>query len=239
MGKKIDMVGGRYGRLKVLEEDNTRANDGRVKWSCVCDCGNFISVSGSHLRSGHTQSCGCYKIDKTKQLVTTHGKSRSKVYNAWCNIKERCYNTLNTAYERYGGAGVRVSEDFIKNFQAFYEEVGDPPNETNEWSIDRIDHTKDYEAGNLRWATATQQSQNKGMLSNNTSGYTGVSFMDNGKNEYWVAHWNDINGKQISKCFSIKKLGYDSAKELAIAARKEAIVQLNEQGAEYAENHGL
>jgi hypothetical protein len=63
--------------------------------------------------------------------------------------------------------------------------------------------------------------------------------MDNGKNEYWVAHWNDINGKQISKCFSIKKLGYDNAKELAIDARKEAIVQLNEQGAEYAENHGL
>jgi hypothetical protein len=63
--------------------------------------------------------------------------------------------------------------------------------------------------------------------------------MDNGKNEYWVAHWVDLNGKQVSKCFSIKKLGYECAKELAIEARKDAIKQLNAQGAEYAENHGL
>ena len=239
MGKKIDMVGGRYGRLKVLEEDKTRANDGRVKWNCVCDCGNFITVSGSHLRSGHTQSCGCYRADNSSQRMTTHGKTRSKVYIAWCNMKERCYNPSNTAYERYGGVGVRIHEDFINNFQAFYTEIGDPPNETNEWSVDRINYSKDYEPGNLRWATGTQQAQNKGMFSSNTSGHTGVSFMDNGKNQYWVAHWNDINGKQISKCFSIKKIGYDIAKELAIVARKEALVQLNAQGAGYTENHGM
>lgn len=239
MSKKINELGKKYGRLTVIEENPIRAKDGKVLWNCICDCGNLSTVAGKHLRTGHTQSCGCYKTEQTIKRFSVHGKTRSKVYNAWCNIKERCYNPNSTAYERYGGAGVIMHEEFIWSFQSFYSEVGDPPDETNEWSVDRVDHTKNYEPGNLRWATHNQQAQNRGMQSNNSSGYTGVSFMDNGKNEYWVAHWVDLNGKQVSKCFSIKKLGYERAKELAIEARKDAIKQLNAQGAEYAGNHGL
>ena len=239
MGKKIDESGKRFGKLTVIKENPNRSNDGRVMWDCVCDCGNLTTTYGEHLRSDHTQSCECYKIVKTKELFSTHGKTGSKVYNTWCNIKERCYNPNSTSYLVYGKFGITMHEDFVKDFQSFYNEVGDPPDETREWSIDRIDRTKNYEPGNMRWATPTQQSQNKGMQSNNSSGYTGVKFMDNGQNEYWVAYWHDLNGKQVSKCFSIKKLGYSYAKELAIIARKEAIAQLNAQGAEYTENHGL
>lgn len=32
---------------------------GKSKWECQCDCGNKTIVSTSHLRSGHTTSCGC------------------------------------------------------------------------------------------------------------------------------------------------------------------------------------
>lgn len=238
MGGKVEMLGMKYGRLEVLKENPTRSNDGRVNWDCICDCGNFTTVSGKHLRTGHTQSCGCYKIDQTVKSISTHGKSRTKVYNTWCNIKERCYNPRTPQYFNYGGVGIAMHESFKNDFQTFYTEVGDPPSDTSEWSIDRINHTKDYEPGNLRWATAVQQSQNKGKQLSNTSGYTGVSYMDNGKNEYWVAHWHEL-GRQRAKCFSIKKLGNEYAKELAIAARKNAIIQLNARGAEYSENHGL
>lgn len=239
MGNKVDLLGSKCGRLEVIRENPVRANDGRVKWDCVCDCGKTVTVMGKHLKSGHTQSCGCYKIEKSSERFSTHGKTRTKIYNTWCNIKERCCNPKNTSYHNYGGKGIKMHESFVDSFETFYATVGDPPDETKDWSIDRMDYTKDYEPGNLRWATPPQQAQNRGMQSNNSSGYTGVSFMDNGKNEYWVAHWVDLNGKQVSKCFSIKKLGYECAKELAIEARKDAIKQLNAQGAEYAENHGL
>ena len=79
MGKKIDESGKRFGKLTVIKENPNRSNDGRVMWDCVCDCGNLTTIRGKHLRSGHTQSCGCYKIVKTKEHFSTHGKTGSKV----------------------------------------------------------------------------------------------------------------------------------------------------------------
>jgi len=239
MGKKSDLLGKRFGRLEVIEENPIRSKDGQVRWGCICDCGNFTVVLSKLLKLGKTKSCGCYQKEQSAERSSTHGKSKTKVYNAWQNIKERCHNPDNPSYPVYGGAGIVLPESFINDFMAFYVEVGNPPDETRDWSIDRIDYTKNYEPGNLRWATSRQQAQNKGKLSSNTSGHTGVGFMDNGKNQYWVAHWHSLDGRQMSKCFSIKKLGYNRAMELAIIARKEAIDALNKQGADYSINHGL
>lgn len=53
-----DLTGRRFGRLVVV----SRAPNGknwRVKWNCICDCGNTRIVYASHLKNGHTQSCGC------------------------------------------------------------------------------------------------------------------------------------------------------------------------------------
>ena len=233
------MSGKKCGRLTVISESPIRTNDGRIQWNCTCECGNSVTVMGKHLRSGHTQSCGCYKRDITSEHMKTHGKSRSKVYVAWTNIKARCYSPKSDSFCDYGAKGIGMHEAFKYDFEAFYAEIGDPPDDSREWSIDRIDYIKSYEPGNMRWATASQQSQNRGKASNNTSGYTGVSYMNNGYNEYWVAHWHTLQGLQQSKCFSIKKLGYEEAKQKAIAARAEAILMLNQQGADYSETHGL
>lgn len=55
--------GKKYGKLKVIERDLNKSGN----LICKCDCGNIISVSRSHLLSGHTKSCGCLKIDKSKE----------------------------------------------------------------------------------------------------------------------------------------------------------------------------
>ena len=127
MGKKLNLLNCRFGRLKVLTENHYRTNGGGVRWDCICDCGNLITVPAMHLKSGHTQSCGCYRIDQVVKSITKHGKAGSKVYNTWCSIKERCCNPNNKAYENYGGAGITVHEIFMDDFQAFYTEIGDPP----------------------------------------------------------------------------------------------------------------
>lgn len=49
----------KYGKLTVLEMDKERDRFGKIKWICQCECGNVVSVAGSDLRSGNTQSCGC------------------------------------------------------------------------------------------------------------------------------------------------------------------------------------
>lgn len=55
--KRLDLTGQRFGHLTVLcpaENIGTR-----TAWRCRCDCGRETVVKTSHLRSGHTKSCGC------------------------------------------------------------------------------------------------------------------------------------------------------------------------------------
>ena len=52
------MIGERYGSLVVIEKVKI---PGKLKtyWRCRCDCGNTCTVEDSHLKNGHTKSCGC------------------------------------------------------------------------------------------------------------------------------------------------------------------------------------
>jgi hypothetical protein len=82
MGKLIDMVGKKHGRLTVV----TRApnQETRAAWHCACDCGNKVVVDGKKLRTGHTQSCGCYRREVTApsqgKANIKHGQARTKGY---------------------------------------------------------------------------------------------------------------------------------------------------------------
>ena len=75
-------------------------------------------------------------------------------------MKHRCLNPNGTDYHRYGGRGITICEEWIDNFQAFYDYIGDRPSSLH--SVDRIDNSGNYEPGNIRWATPTQQANNKG-----------------------------------------------------------------------------
>lgn len=54
----INMVGEKYGKLRIIERAESNKN-GHVCWKCVCDCGATKTVESGKLRSGHTKSCGC------------------------------------------------------------------------------------------------------------------------------------------------------------------------------------
>lgn len=54
-----DLTGQRFGKLIVIERNGRK--DTYALWKCKCDCGNITIVRSSHLLSGHTTSCGCYK----------------------------------------------------------------------------------------------------------------------------------------------------------------------------------
>jgi hypothetical protein len=71
----------------------------------------------------------------------------------------RCENPNDQAYPRYGGRGITVCPEWRADFAAFLRDVGRRPNP--ELSIDRIDNDRGYEPGNVRWATAKQQANNR------------------------------------------------------------------------------
>lgn len=56
--KGIDLLGKRFGRLVVIEKQNTRYRR-QIEWKCLCDCGKEVVVPSDSLRQGRTQSCGC------------------------------------------------------------------------------------------------------------------------------------------------------------------------------------
>ena len=70
-GKK-DLVGQRFGRLTVIQEDPERSTNGKIKWICRCDCGNTVSVLGGSLRGGNTQSCGCLTRERIAKIGKDH-----------------------------------------------------------------------------------------------------------------------------------------------------------------------
>ena len=57
MGKFIDRVGQRFGRLVVLKRAENKGC--KVCWLCKCDCGRLHYVAAGNLVSGEIRSCGC------------------------------------------------------------------------------------------------------------------------------------------------------------------------------------
>ena len=164
MSKKLDLIGQRFGRLVVIKEEG-RDQNGRVLLQCKCDCGNEVIVRSDSLRNGSCKSCGCLRKELSSERNTTHGHSNEKLYRVWRGMLRRCYDPKYTAYNRYGGRGIEVCEEWRNNYESFrdfmlsqgYDEYG--PSYEN--TIDRIDNNGSYCPENCRVVSMKTQSLNK------------------------------------------------------------------------------
>ena len=215
MGKKIDLTGKVYGRLVVVEEAG-RNSKGKILWKCKCNCGNETIVIGENLKSGATQSCGCYRKEIEVVASVTHGLSHSngkinRLYSIWIDMKKRCNNTKNKEYKNYGGRGIKVCQEWASEYMAFHEWAINN-GYSKELTLDRIDVNKDYGPENCKWSTWLEQGRNKRLSPKNTTGVSGVTWKKD-RNLYTVRI--GVGGKRVF-------VGEYKTLDDAVKARREA-----------------
>lgn len=133
---------------------------------------------------------------------------KTKTYNSFRGMRERCNNPNNKEFIRYGGRGIAVCDRW-ESFKNFLEDMGERPDGT---TLDRIDNNKGYYKENCRWVDMTTQARNQRVRKDNKFGVKGINYRDS-YNAYCVRI--SINGKR-------KHLGYFKRLEDAIKARREA-----------------
>jgi hypothetical protein len=145
---KVDLCGKRYGKLLVLSEKRRKSRNDPIMWHCLCDCGRKCLKRPTNIV--RYRSCGCLRGG-------SHNMSRTKVYRAHRAMLTRCLNKNCLQRKHYAGRGVTICKRWLK-FENFYTDMGEPP--TSKHSLDRINNNGNYEPGNCRWATPTQQARN-------------------------------------------------------------------------------
>lgn len=150
-----EMIGKKFGRLTVISFDPIKTKDKDVPYYwCECSCNNktIKSIDKYSLIRNKTTSCGCYNKEIHHKLMT-HGDSKTKLYDLWTNMKQRCLNPKNPEYKNYGARGITIYQNWINSFEEFKEFALLNNYVESETTIDRIDNNKGYYPDNVRFVS--------------------------------------------------------------------------------------
>ena len=188
--------------------------NGKRRLIVKCQCGkDFPILLDSLSKKNPTQSCGCLTSSVLKAQKTKHGMCDSEMYKRWCGMKTRCYDTKDKGYERYGGRGILICDDWVNDFEAFNSwSINNGGHDGKRLQIDRIDNDKGYSPDNCRYVTNAVNARNKGVRRTNKMGISGIG-IDKRSGKYYATI--TTNGKRAN-------LGYYSDFFEACCARKSA-----------------
>lgn len=198
--KYEDIKGRKFGKLTAVEFIK-ETKDGFF-WAFKCDCGNTFNLYDTMIKIGIVKDCGCSDIRKDRKWNMKNRDGSNPLYKKWISMKDRCLNENCTIYQRYGGAGITICDEWVNDFDRFRKWAI-----KNGWengkTIDRINNKKGYSPQNCRWATKKQQERNK--TSNVYVEYNGEKKL--------LIEWCEIFGLKYFKTYRrIKIFGWDAEK---------------------------
>lgn len=148
--RKKDLIGKRFGKLLVIEDDGSRTDQGQINWKCLCDCGKYTYAISYKLEHGFKTSCGCnakryFKpkqstdIEKRNTAISRiigRYKSKAKTRNIKWDISKKTF--ISTIEKPCFYCGIQSSMSLnINGFNYNYN------------GVDRIDSSKDYTNDNI------------------------------------------------------------------------------------------
>lgn len=166
------MVGTRYGDRVIVEtllkKDYGNATRNKTFHKVICDNDHVSYIKNYDVVKGISKKCWkCRSTNSATYNVSTH-----PLYGLWGAMKDRCLSPNNQNYKYYGGRGISIDPLWM-DFAVFVEDVGERP---EGMSLDRINNDGNYEPGNVRWATAKEQSLNSRKPERHSVDFTGKRF---------------------------------------------------------------
>ena len=161
-------IGSRIGRLVVIGQQFRLTIISRNKKSygvwCVvvkCDCGTISTKTFNVLlRTGENRvvACGCVLRQQSRDRHLTHGKTRTKLHHIWIVMRERCRNSMCKSFPRYGGRGIRVCDEWDREFMAF-DSWALANGYREGLTVDRINNDGNYEPANCQLLTRAEHAR--------------------------------------------------------------------------------
>lgn len=200
---------GRTFGLLLIEAYLGRTPRKQAVWRALCRCGERVVVKTSDVASGDTTSCGCAHrsklVARNKQSTDPWRRAHQREYNSYISARRRCLDPTDKDYYRYGAAGITFYAPWAESFRLFCADVGNRPDGT---TLDRIDTTKGYEPGNVRWATPVKQAENR-------------------RSTVWVT----LDGVRMTATAAAKQLGVTNGAIYAQLKKKGTLDGYNPRGA--------
>lgn len=165
--KRIDISGLKNNQLTVISF--VEIKNRKSYYLCRCSCGVEKVMLGQSVKYGYAKSCGhvarVYTDEERQKRRERALLLRRKFYAkdkndrtriSWRAMVQRCTSKNHWKYPRYGGRGIKVTEEWM-NFDNFLRDMGERPEGK---TIDRIDNDGDYEMSNCKWSNPKEQAMN-------------------------------------------------------------------------------